>query len=853
MIELYEPYCLVDPRYFELPERCEDSATRFAVAQRAAPLGWTRADRGTSVVLRPDGVPLPAQGWKVHVSSTQEGAEQTLNQTWDYCIARHIAFKFLRSSWAQLVTNLKYADRGASGKLMTLYPRDESQLHELLEGLGARLNGTTGPYILSDMRWRSGPLYVRYGGFVERSCTSPDGEPVLAVEAPDGTFVPDERKPVFQPPPWVELPAFLAAERAGDDSSAAFPYRVERALHFSNAGGVYLARDSSGQQVVLKEARPFAGLDMAGQDAVARLRREYAALERLAGCGFVPGVIDAFTWGGHEFLAIEYVAGESLHTAVARRHPLAAAAPSDDDIAAYSDWATSVADGVEKHIDVMHSRGIAYCDLHPRNVLLRSDGRTVLVDLELARDLDDCRKPALGAPGFCAPTPRTGRAADRYALACLRLAMFMPLTQMLNRNPASADVLIEAAAERFPIKPDVVQRIRAELAPASSTATTAIAGRDAAQWSAADLDGVRRAIGAGILACASPERDDRLYPGDVGQFRYGGCGLAFGAAGVMLALASADAEVPTSHVDWLVRAVEREPAPRPGLYDGLYGVAYVLDQLGRTDDALRVLERALALTDVMRTGTLFGGLAGAGLGLMHFAARINDGSLLDVAGRIATKLVDLGRGSEHVAAIVRPGLLHGWSGPALLFLRLYQVTGDGQWLDEAVSAIRRERAHAVSVDDGRTYLAESGVVRPFLNGGSAGLSLVIDQLLDHREDDDLLGLQAGLHRACRPELVTEPGLFDGRAGMIYYLARVAARENGFEQAPLVERQIRLLAWHAVPMETGIGFPGRGLLRLSTDLATGSAGVLLALASPEHMGLPFLDRGTSAGRLPEGGE
>lgn len=40
--------------------------------------------------------------------------------------------------------------------------------------------------------------------------------------------------------------------------------------------------------------------------------------------------------------------------------------------------------------------------------------------------------------------------------------------------------------------------------------------------------------------------------------------------------------------------------------------------------------------------------------------------------------------------------------------------------------------------------------------------------------------------------------------------------------------MRRLAWHAVPEEQGLFFPGAALHRLSADLATGAAGILLAL-------------------------
>ncbi|MEV4328801.1 lantipeptide synthetase, partial [Microbispora rosea] len=56
-------------------------------------------------------------------------------------------------------------------------------------------------------------------------------------------------------------------------------------------------------------------------------------------------------------------------------------------------------------------------------------------------------------------------------------------------------------------------------------------------------------------------------------------------------------------------------------------------------------------------------------------------------------------------------------------------------------------------------------------------------------------------------------------------------------------QIARLAWHELPHQGGLAFPGAQLLRLSMDLATGSAGVLLALGAALHdepVSLPFLE-------------
>jgi hypothetical protein len=77
--------------------------------------------------------------------------------------------------------------------------------------------------------------------------------------------------------------------------------------------------------------------------------------------------------------------------------------------------------------------------------------------------------------------------------------------------------------------------------------------------------------------------------------------------------------------------------------------------------------------------------------------------------------------------------------------------------------------------------------------------------------------------------------------MLLYLARGQAPGTAAAD-PRVAAHVRRLAWHAISYRDGIAFPGDTLFRLSMDLATGTAGVLLALASalsPVGAALPFL--------------
>src|SRR6185295_8568070 len=96
--------------------------------------------------------------------------------------------------------------------------------------------------------------------------------------------------------------------------------------------------------------------------------------------------------------------------------------------------------------------------------------------------------------------------------------------------------------------------------------------------------------------------------------------------------------------DWLVRrAMDPQPGTRTGFYDGLHGIAYVLDQLDRRDDALALVELCNRELDgkLEKLGLdLHGGLAGIGLNLAHFAAATADSSLWEGALRVADIVAD---------------------------------------------------------------------------------------------------------------------------------------------------------------------------------------------------------------------
>jgi hypothetical protein len=98
------------------------------------------------------------------------------------------------------------------------------------------------------------------------------------------------------------------------------------------------------------------------------------------------------------------------------------------------------------------------------------------------------------------------------------------------------------------------------------------------------------------------------------------------------------------------------------------------------------------------------------------------------------------------------------------------------------------------------------------------------------------------------EFVAQPGLMLGRSGMVAALAAGQRRDPDPLAARALDQHLEWMAVHAVPYHGHIAFPGTQLLRLSMDVATGGAGVLLALASALDgvQLLPFLSDNSAPG-------
>src|SRR5512138_2041618 len=208
------------------------------------------------------------------------------------------------------------------------------------------------------------------------------------------------------------VPGFTIVQRIGEGGQAQ----------------VYLAeRDYDGLRVALKVLDRRLRNDKVFLE---RFVREYKLLSKLE-IEHVARIYDQGFAGEHPYIAMEFLPSGTL---AARIHegltPRAA---------------LRVTAQIARALDAIHSRGIIHRDLKPANILFRSDGRPVIVDFGLAKDLAFnstltgqqrlLATPRYMSPEQCLGKPVDGR-SDIYSLGCILWEMLTSTRIYDSAGPA---------------------------------------------------------------------------------------------------------------------------------------------------------------------------------------------------------------------------------------------------------------------------------------------------------------------------------------------------------------------------------------------------------------------------------
>ncbi|MGH8704206.1 MAG: protein kinase domain-containing protein [Burkholderiales bacterium] len=185
-----------------------------------------------------------------------------------------------------------------------------------------------------------------------------------------------------------------------DDTALVPGYRILRMIGKGGMAQVYLAeRARDGLQLVLKVLDPELRRN---ETFLKRFVREYRLIAMIE-IEHVARIYDQGVSGDHPYIAMEYLSGGTL--AVRIHEGLTSLA------------ALRLTSQIAKALDAVHARGIVHRDLKPQNIMFRDNGRPVIVDFGLARDLGATSTltragEVLATPRYMSPEQCLGRPAD---------------------------------------------------------------------------------------------------------------------------------------------------------------------------------------------------------------------------------------------------------------------------------------------------------------------------------------------------------------------------------------------------------------------------------------------------------
>ncbi|MFJ7667360.1 class III lanthionine synthetase LanKC [Lysinibacillus sp. NPDC097195] len=778
---------------------------------------------------------LPAQGWKIHVTSLLEDSKIILEKVARLCIDKNIEFKHLKDKYSMLMLNSKNANRASSGKFITIYPMNNEIFVELLEKISTALQDfKKGPYILSDKRWKNSNVFYRYGGF--KSILNEEGE--YCIKDDEGNLIQDQRNPFYQVPHFVKnFDDYLNTlniseiEKIGDKRLE--QYNIEKVLSFSNAGGVYLAtRKQDNLKVIIKEARPNAGLDGGFSDALARQKIEYDALQKLKDVPGVVNVIEYFQEWEHYFLVEEFIKGQDLQEWIARNFPLY----RGSDMGNHINNIKKILLQLFPLIDIMHNAGIAMGDIQPANIIITEDITVRIIDFETAMPVNSKEKPRLATPGFVSQEITVSAARDWFGFKKVIRYLALPVLvsedlegylQCNHFRWIKDNYGYEFCAFLLELQEKCDERINVyqEYLPEKISLDCKISNFNISSIINKLIIGIENSL----------TEDERFINGDIRQFEMRGGKFNFLTGGSGAAFTLMKNRSSMGKIDKWIKCFLLENLHQiedNGLFTGKTGILALLYEQGYKDlvlNELKMLKDTIEKTDI----SLRSGLSGIGLFVISLYFEIRDKEYLKLAEYLES-FIDLNILKNNPLKVkdgmaVNKGLVDGLSGVSLFYSALYSATNNKSYLEKAESLLIEDLKSTKQdeVTGMLQILDDSNRLLPYLSGGSIGVAISI-WFFNHVSGKDLYLQEMGaILKTSKVHCTISGSLFDGAGSFLLIPSMIKEEEYQYRQQVLKE-VLSLLNLFLIEKNNYYVYPGQFSFRLADDVYTGSSGIVLAL-------------------------
>ena len=830
----------------------------YDVVHSRLPEGWSIHRKDIWFHCSPSLPALPLQGWKIHVSSTLGKSREVLEKVISVLFKHSdVAFKFSLDRSLLSLLNSKSWPRGGSGKFITIYPPDNRRFIDLIEEIDQATAGMPGPYILSDSRYKNSQVvFYRFGGIRPHTTLNARGEKIPVLKGPDGAVIPDQRLAYPVTPAWETPVLPVGSSEEGNGKALTLlhgRYTIEKAIAFSNAGGVYYARDNHiGRKVVIKEARPCVNATAENYDAVDLLKKEHRLLTVVADTGIAPQPLDLFQEWEHWFLVEEFIEGTAMSHHSAASNILLRTRMTERDCREWNAMFSKLCANLIRILKILHSRQIVFADLSPSNLIVfGNDHDLKIIDFEGAHQLGvDCALN-IYTPGFVSQHRVAGGQAriedDYYSAGAVLLAYLLPINGLLHLNPLARQQFLASIRADIHLPKsiaDLINNLMDQADTSSLEPMAAVEFQETSLPSTHDCDvkpsyacqSVVNDIVRHLNGVAEYHRNDRLYPADPGVFATNPLSLAYGAAGVSYALHRLTGAVPQAAIDWILQHKITSTEYPSGLYIGMAGIAWSLLEMGVREPAEEILQSSFKHPLAYNTPDLFHGIAGWGMAGLRFFEATGNELYLEQAKEAGNSLLASCRKSEQgyywTESEERPlGLAHGSSGISLFLLYLYLATEEQRYFAAGLRALDFDLAAAVRTKDGGLSWGKSvespSPLYSYWRFGSAGIGMVTARyqrlIGSHRYHSILEQIFIDTDR----KYAVFPGRFAGLAGLGEFLLDMhdlSGEQRFLNSAKKVAEGIM----HFRVERNGAAFPGELSSRLCCDYGTGSAGIALFL-------------------------
>lgn len=388
------------------------------------------------------------QGWIIHLSVVKSQIISLFDLLIPYLLKRNMAFKI--PATMEIANSILDGKLGYTilGKIITIYPEDETIAVQIIRDIIPSTEMFSGPPIPTDRQLHN-IIYTRYGSF-NQILQPIGGVPSKYIYDENGALIPDPYSVPFKCPHYLNWPfiEFANPQPLPEPRLLNFTYYPVRTLKSDAKGkvikAVYFRKFYHIQSCLIKEGKANMLSDPYNRDIRDRLKWQYQIQTSLYPKISMPKAIDYFLHKNNDYFVMEYIKGE----------PLASWLEKNNKEQPWISLSISIKLRILNKlleiltvIEALHDSGYVHRDLNHFNIVIKKNGKIVLIDLELAWSLQSGEPYPpfqLGTHGFMSPQQiavlKPTVKEDIYALGAIMIKLFTNLSPNKLTFNSSEDI-----------------------------------------------------------------------------------------------------------------------------------------------------------------------------------------------------------------------------------------------------------------------------------------------------------------------------------------------------------------------------------------------------------------------------